>query len=191
MRGENLNLLKKQSENTNWEDCIKRLSSGDTTAFKSLYDSFHHDLFRFSIQLVKSRSLAQDIVQEVYIKIWERRQSLDNQKSIKAYLFTICRNLCIDMLEKASKDEPLQQEILDEYEITQIEDAFPQELEQLATDAINALPPQRRLVFEKAKLENMSYEQIAQSLNISKGTVSDHLVKAMRAIKAYLQLHKK
>ena len=183
--------MNNHNENIDWSSCVERIAESDATAFRELYDGFQLDLYRFAVQVVKSKSLAEDIVQDTFVKIWERRQNLDSQKSIKSFLFTICKNLCFDSLEKAAKSEPLKQEILNDFEVNQIEDTLPNNLERLAAAAIDSLPPQRRLIFEKAKLQDMSYEQIAKELNISKGTVSDHLVKAMRTIRAFLDPQKK
>jgi RNA polymerase sigma-70 factor (family 1) len=172
-------------KNIDWSECVRNIQQADTNAFRLLYDGFHRDLYKFAQNTVKSKALAEDIIQDTFVKIWDKRAQLDPDKSIKSYLFTICRNFCLDTLQKVSNTESLRTEIIESYE-AQIED---NELglhnEALLRQAIDSLPTQRRIVFEKAKLENLSYDQIAADLGISKGTVSDHLVKAMRAVREY------
>ncbi len=174
-------------KNIDWSECVKNIQKADTNAFRLLYDGFYYDLYRFAQNTVKSKVIAEDIVQDTFIKVWDRRAQLNPDKSIQSYLFTICRNLCLDTLQKAGNTESLRAEIIENYE-AQINDDDPTiKNEALLSQAIGSLPAQRRLVFEKAKLESLSYEQIAAELGISKGTVSDHLVKAMRSVRAYLK----
>ncbi len=174
-------------KNIDWSECVRNIQQADTNAFRLLYDRFHHDLFRFAQNTVKSQALAEDIIQDTFIKVWDKRAQLDHDKSIKSYLFTICRNLCLDSLQKAANTESLRTEIIENYEAQIDDNELGLHNEALLRQAINSLPTQRRLVFEKAKLENLSYDQIAAELGISKGTVSDHLVKAMRAVREYLK----
>ncbi len=176
-----------QLKNIDWTECVSNIQQADTNAFKLLYDGFHRDLYRFAQNTVKSNALAEDIIQDTFIKVWDKRAQLDPDKSIKSYLFTVCRNLCLDTLQKASNTESLRAEIIDNYEAQIDDDEFILHNEALLRRAIDSLPTQRRIVFEKAKLDNLSYDQIAADLGISKGTVSDHLVKAMRAIREYLK----
>jgi RNA polymerase sigma-70 factor (family 1) len=175
------------TKNTDWSECISNIRNADTNAFRLLYDGFHHDLYRFAQNTVKSSTLAEDIIQDTFIKVWDKRTQLDPSKSIKSYLFTICRNLCLDTLQKAGNTEPLRAEIIENY-LSQIEDnEIILQNETRLRQAIETLPTQRRLIFEKAKIENLNYDQIATQLGISKGTVSDHLVKAMRTVRQYLK----
>jgi RNA polymerase sigma-70 factor (ECF subfamily) len=174
-------------KNIDWSECVRHIQQADTNAFRLLYDGFHHDLYKFAQNVVKSQALAEDIVQDTFIKVWDKRAQLAPELSIKSYLFTICRNLCLDTLQKAATQEPLRSEIIDNYEATIEDNDLDLQNEALLHRAIASLPAQRRLVFEKAKFENLSYDQIAAELGISKGTVSDHLVKAMRAVRDYLK----
>ncbi len=131
--------------------------------------------------------MAEDIIQDTFIKVWDKRAQLDPDKSIKSYLFTVCRNVCLDTLQKAGNTESLRADIIDNYEAQIDDNEFILHNEALLRQAIESLPTQRRIVFEKAKFNNLSYDQIATDLGISKGTVSDHLVKAMRTIREYLK----
>ena len=172
---------------------VRAISKGDKKAFQELYNCFYPDLYRFSISIVKVSEWAEDIVHEVFVKIWENRAQLDAQLSLKSYLFTICRNLSINVLKKIAVENRLQEIFINEYP-TVVEACDYENLlytdEKLAKEALESLPSQRRQVFELAKLQDLSYEQIAQKLGISKGTVSDHIVKANRFLRQYFLLKK-
>ena len=162
--------------------------AGDTRAFRRFYDYFHRDLFRFAQHIVKSEQLAEDIVHDVFVRVWENRLKLDNSLSIKSFLFTICRNLSLNTLEKAATEARVHDEIMRHFtDLPNDEPTLTENYEKIAQEALNLLPPQRRQVFELAKIEGLSYEQIAQKLNISPGTVSDHLVKANRFLRDYVK----
>lgn len=170
------------------------VSMGDADAFRALYEYFHRDLYRFTIQVVKSSMLAEDVVHDVFLRVWEKREQLDATRSIKSYLFTICRNRILTLLERAATETRILDELVRHYHVDADEndkatDIFTVENEKLVRDAISKLPNQRRYIFEMAKLEGLTYDQIAEQLGISRGTVCDHIVKSNRFIRTYLQTH--
>jgi RNA polymerase sigma-70 factor (family 1) len=166
---------------------IDAIRDGDMVAFRALYDAFHAPLYFFAFKFLKSPELSEEIIHDVFLKVWEKRASLDATKNIQAYLFTICKNTIFNTLEKAANDTKLQQQIVrylptfdPAIEIDTTDD------NDMLWEAIQQLPTQRQQVFRLAKLEELSYEEIAQRMGITKGTVSDHLVKAMRSVRAYM-----
>jgi RNA polymerase sigma-70 factor (ECF subfamily) len=168
-----------------------RLSQGDHEAFRLLYAFFYSDLYRYVLRIVKSEAIAEDIIHDTFVKVWETRQTLDKNLSIKSYLFTSCRNRALNVLEKAANDHRLEGEILYHYAFLYNNTAQDQEylesrLAQLH-EALELLPPTRKEVYKMAKLQGLSYEAIAQKLTISKGTVSDHVVKANRFLTLFLK----
>ncbi len=166
---------------------VEGIAGGSMSSFELLYQHFHRDLYRFARHIVKSDALAQDVVQDVFVRLWENRHKLQKELSIKSYLFTICRNLSLNLLEKAAREAHLCEEILRAYVPNAAADEAKETYEKLAQAALEQLPPVRRRVFELAKIEGLSYDQIAQQLHISPGTVSDHIVKANRFLKQYVK----
>ena len=171
---------------------VQSLRKGNEAAFRSLYERYHHRLYGYSLRFVKSPELAEGVVHDVFLKVWEKRASLRTDTSFKSYLFTIAKRRIIDLLRRASQEAEVAQEIARNLPITHCQpeqDVIYQDYLQYAHQAIAHLPPQRRLVFEICRVEGKSYEEAAQLLSISKGTVKDHIIKAKKSIRHYLHAH--
>jgi RNA polymerase sigma-70 factor (ECF subfamily) len=169
--------------------CVKCLVDGDEEAFVSLYNKYHKKIYYTALKMVQSETQAQDITQDVFLKIWDVRHTLDAEQNFSAFLNTICRNAIFDIFKKAAREETLKEELRQSIllqEETEDED-FYEMYKKLLDDAIDHLPPQRRSVFERCKLQEQSYDEVARSLGISRSTVQDHIVKANKSIRDYLQ----
>lgn len=173
--------------------CVKCLAEGDEEAFVALYNKYFGKIYYSALKMTQSDSIAQDITQNVFLKIWNTRRQLNPKQNFAAYISVICRNAIFDTFKKAALDEILKQELqqlaLEDSE--EPEDDFYEEYKKLLTEAINKLSPQRRIVFERCKLQEQSYNEVAQDLGISRSTVQDHIVKANKAIRDYLQIYGK
>lgn len=174
------------------EELVQSLRNGNQAAFRTLYERYHHRLYGYSRRFVKSPALAEEVVHDVFLSVWERRATLRIDTSFKSYLFTIAKHRVVDLLRRASKEAEVAQEIARNLPTTHCqpeEDVIYQDYLQYAHQAIADLPPQRRLVFEICRVEGKSYEEAAQLLSISKGTVKDHIIKAKKSIRHYLHAH--
>ncbi|MFN4144589.1 MAG: RNA polymerase sigma-70 factor [Runella sp.] len=181
--------LKQKAWHSDLGKWVQRIVEGDMAAYRYFYEHFYADLYRFAVYIVKSEVVAEDIVHDVFVKVWENRQQLNHEQSIKSYLFTICRNHALNTLAKAATENRLRDQILQDYQQLSSDNdptdtLYPEEIIQ---KALEALPDQRRKVFEMAKIKGLSYQQIAQELDISTGTVSDHIVKANRFLRQYFE----
>lgn len=170
-------------------DLLNALSKGDETAFKCIYDDYSEKIFSNILRMVKSQSLAQELLQEIFIKLWDKRHLINPQKSFSAYLSRIAENTVFDFFRKAARDKALKKELL--LTSSQLyfhieENIYARENIHLIQSAIDALPPQRKKIFQLCKIEGLSYEEISQALNISVSTISDHIVKANHFIRDYL-----
>lgn len=170
---------------------IEGLISGDREAFLRIFDQYHHALYVHVLHFVKSPDLAADLVQDVFIKIWENRAGIKVELSFKAYLFRIAKNHLINYLKRAAKEKSIKSEI-GKYAISshnQNEDGvIYADLAFHAERAIDQLPTQRQVVFRLFKEEGKDQHEIAAQLGISKNTVRDHLAKAGKFIRAYLRV---
>ena len=169
--------------------CVKCLMEGDEKAFTSLYYKYHRKIYYSALKMTKSEDLAFDVTQEVFLKVWDMRATLNPEKNFASFISVICRNLIFDMFKKATTEEKLKKELLQFAEISETgeeEEDFYETYKILLDKAIAMLPPQRRIVFEFCKLQEKTYEEVAHKMNISRSTVQDHIVKANKFIREYL-----
>ncbi|MDR0574408.1 MAG: RNA polymerase sigma-70 factor [Tannerella sp.] len=172
--------------------CVKCLIEGDEDAFVALYHKYHRKIYHTALSMTRSEDLAQDVIQDVFLKVWENRTALDPGKSFIAYISVICRNVIFDMFKKASVEEAVRQKLQQFAEVSEPEsedDDFYETYISLLSNAIAKLPPQRSIIFKLCKLQKKSYDEVARSMNISRSTVQDHIVKANKAIREYLLTH--
>ena len=182
------------SENFHIETLIKEIKQDNEKAFEQLYGLFHDKLLFYSLRFLKSHHLAEEAVQETFVKLWYSRKNLDEYQNCQGLIFTICRNIILNFIQRAKHEKKICQEIIhastQSYE--QIECWLNQKhINEFIHQAIAQLPAQRQLIFKLVKFEKMSYEEVAAKLNISKGTISDHVVKANKFISRYILSHGK
>ncbi len=174
-------------------DCtlVTRVSNGDELAFRILFHRYRNKLYRFSLRYVKSSAVAEDIVQDTFLKIWEQRQSLQPQLNFEAYLFRISRNQIFNEFKKSTYQAAFEQ-----FTLQNASDNQQTEWEVLANDyqevlqkALEQLPPQRKQIFQLSRLEGLSHEEIAQQLNLSKNTIKVQINKALKSIRESLEMN--
>jgi RNA polymerase sigma-70 factor (ECF subfamily) len=165
------------------------LKEGDQRAFEQIYQLYSERIYGRLIRLLKDEDIASSILQDVFLRIWERRAQIDPDQSFKAYLYKIAENFVYDYFRKVARDKKLQvklraaaAEYYDELE----ENIFRKEYEALVSEAILKLPPQRQKVFLLCRIEGKSYEEAAGLLGVSVSTVSNQLVKATKSVKEYV-----
>ena len=174
----------------NENDLVARLNNSDGEAFEQLYQLYSGRLFGYLIKLVKSEVFAQELLQDTFIKLWNKRENINPEKSFRSYLFRIAENNVYDFFRKAARDKKLQEAIIknacENYRHVE-ENLLTKENEQILQDAINLLPPKRRQIFQLIKIEERSYDEVSTLLNISASTINDHIVKASKAIREALK----
>jgi len=165
--------------------------SEDMKAYKELYLLMFDSLFHFSYSFVKSKQVAEELVSDVFIKLWQIRTQLNAVDSLKLYLFGITKNFSLSYLAKASKNLSIQ---LDEMNLDEInfesviEFKNPEDLcisKETIKDvmqAIQNLPPQCQIIFSLVKVEGLKYKEVAKLLNISVFTVRNQVAIATKKI---------
>jgi RNA polymerase sigma-70 factor (family 1) len=171
--------------------------SEDMKAYKELYLLMFDSLFQFSFSFVKSKQVAQEIVSDVFIKLWQIRSQLNAVDSLKPYLFEIAKNFSLSYLAKASKNLSIQIEDvdLDEIDIESLIEFKNPEDSYISKEAINQimqairqLPPQCQLIFSMVKVEGLKYKEVARLLDISVFTVRNQVAIAVKKIEDTLLL---
>lgn len=172
------------------KEILLRLIQGDEQAFEKIYRLYSNRLYGKLLKLLKSVPQTEEIVQDVFLKIWEYRASIDPEKSFRAFLFKIAENKAFDFFRKAALHKAFETELiaLSTSNHTMLEELIAdEERSVLLEKAINNLPPQRQQVFRLCKLERKSYTEVSQLLGISLSTISDHIVKATKSIRTQLE----
>jgi RNA polymerase sigma-70 factor (ECF subfamily) len=180
------------SDNENLKFLIHQLNQGSEQAFTLLYDKYSKQLYRNILRLVKDEDIAQELLQDLFLKIWVNRWNINPDKSFKSYLYKIAENLVYTYFGKIAKDNRLIAKLVISYvdfDNNAEEAIIYQENHDLLKKAITSLSPQRKQVFTLCKLEGRSYEEVSKELGISASTIRDHIVKANKAVKQYFLLN--
>jgi RNA polymerase sigma-70 factor (ECF subfamily) len=166
---------------------VKALSLGDIKAFNDLFRLYADRIYRFAMGYLKSKSDAEELVQDVFMKVWERRSELKENLSFKAYLFTIAFNIIRKhFAKKALTYKYFEHQILDDLDLKTIQNIDFQSTKELLDHIIEQLPPRRRAVFVKSRLEGFSVKEIAEELGTSPKTVENQLGEALKFIRERL-----
>lgn len=177
--------------NSNIKDSAlaSRLKTGDREAFTELYAAYSKRLYLNLVKLVKSESIAEEILQDIFVIIWEKRYEIDIRLSFQSYLFRIGENKVTDFFRKARRDKNLFAQVKriasEQYSHIE-EELLSRENSEFLKKAIDTLPPQRKQIFELCKLHGKSYNEVSILLGISTSTINDHIVKATKSIREFL-----
>jgi len=169
---------------------LMQLRQGDELAFEKIYRLYSPGLYGKLLKLLKSEPQTEEILQDVFLKIWEYRGSIDPDKSFRAFLFKIAENKVYDFFRKAARHKEFEKELiaLSTSNYMLLEELMGNDEKSiLLENAINILPPQRQEVFRLCKLERKSYKEVSELLGISVSTISDHIVKATKSIRTYFE----
>jgi RNA polymerase sigma-70 factor (ECF subfamily) len=168
------------------------LARGYEPAFRTLYNNWHHRIYSFAMYLTHSEVLAEEVTQEIFIKIWSRRAELMEIRQFEPWINTIVRNQCYTFLSRLAKERLILEEI--NREGTQVAiDTNPTEdglnskdCGRLLHDIIVQLPEQQRKVFILSRKEGMKNEEIAKEMGLSINTIKSHLKRALKNIRQIL-----
>ncbi|RZJ83059.1 MAG: RNA polymerase sigma factor, partial [Chryseobacterium sp.] len=157
---------------------LLQLKNGDERAFEILYNTYKVRIAGNLFKLLKSDDLVKETLQELFVKIWEVRSQIDPEKSFKSYLFRIAENLVHDYFRKVAKDKRLLSKMVassTELYLHIEENMLTKEDAQKLQEAINMMPPQRKMVFTLCKLEDKSYKEVEEIMEINAKTISSHM----------------
>jgi len=166
---------------------VRQLVNGNILAFNTLFRKYSCRLYRFAIGYLKSDDESEELVQEVFTKVWEKRRDLKEELSFKFYLFTIAFNLIRKHFRtKARLIEYFKTSLLDETDLQTSQKITHDSLFQYINELVNQLPERRKRIFIKSRFEGLSIKEIAEELQISHKTVENQLTDALRFIRVNL-----
>jgi len=179
--------------NTQDAELVVLLQQDDVSAFDSLYWKYHQAVYRNIFKFVKEPIGTEDILQEVFTRLWEKRKEINATQSVAGWLFVISFNLSVDYVRRKLREQTIHKEL---YNIDPEEDFgldnknVYEEQYQLLEEAIAQLSPRKRKIVTMCKLEGKTYDEVAAEMNISRNTVKEHLSIAMARLNDYIQKNK-
>ncbi|WP_341216318.1 RNA polymerase sigma-70 factor [uncultured Wocania sp.] len=168
---------------------IERLKQGDEDALKLIYNLYWEQLFIYAFSLLKKREISEDVIQEVFIKIWEKRDVLVIKTTLKGYLYTCVMHKVYDLFRKDKN--AFSEEVLQNFDI-KIQTSTPEsrliykELEAQINAVVNTLPEKCKKVFKLSRENQLSHKEISKQLNISTKSVEAYITKALKIIRPSL-----
>jgi len=167
---------------------VKSLSKGNIPAFNTLFGKYGSRLYRFAYGYLRSTEEAEELVQEVFTTIWEKRAQLKEELSFKAFLFTIAFNLIKkNFRNRVHASEYFKTGIMEDFDIETSDRVTYNSLHQFISELVDKLSARRKEIFIKSRFEGLSIKEIAKELKISHKTVENHLTDALKFIRANLQ----
>lgn len=168
---------------------VQLLQKGNVAAFDSLFEVYSPKLYGFALKYLKNATNAEELVQEVFVKVWENHNALKSDLSFKSYLFTIALNHIRKHFNKKATSLRYLQSLQQEAEFTESQavqdDDYESVLKQINL-ILEQIPPRRREIFIKSKLEGKSSKEVAAELNITAGTVDNQISEALRFIRSHI-----
>jgi RNA polymerase sigma-70 factor (family 1) len=176
----------------NERELLQMISQGDEQAFATVFDHYRNRIYGVALKLTHSTTVSEEIVEDVFLKIWTRRVTLNEIESFSAYLFTIARNETYKILKQIAKNYKIV--LLSENNESLIHNntedyLIDKEFTSLLQKAIERLPHQQKQVYKLMKEEDLKRGEVAELLQLQPETVKFHLAQAMKNIRNYCMLH--
>lgn len=170
-------------------DWITSIRNGDSAVFETVFKNYYKPLCAYALTMLKDKDYSEEVVQQMFVKIWERRSSLNITTSVKAYLYQIVRNDCLNVLKHEKVKEQYRR-----FKVVNMQQQYDSastrltshELEEQIQNAMNALPEQCGIIFRMSRFEELKYKDIAEQLNISVKTVENQMGKALKLMRLKL-----
>ncbi len=180
--------MKKNDEDTTL--LLRKISMGDNDAFRTFYNLYYLQVYRFSSYFIRSSQLVEEVVSDVFCIIWQNRKKIVKVINFEGYLYTIIRNKALFYLNQDNKLSLTEMEFIPDNLLSDIESpeylAIDKEISTALRKAINDLPERCRLIFLMAREEGLKYKEIAQKLSISEKTVNAQMVLAIKKLSEQL-----
>ena len=176
---------------TNENELLTRVAEGDERAFGIVFHHYRRKIYSYAFHLSGDSAQSDELVQEVFLKVWLHREKIPQVLRFDNYLFTIARNQVFDMLKKTARESEFRRQMtgLLDPEANPVEDRLlSRENELRLQQALDQLPPRQRQIFTLSRHQGMKHEEIADTLHISRHTVKTHLVQALKTLRNLLRV---
>jgi RNA polymerase sigma-70 factor (ECF subfamily) len=171
---------------------IVQVRNGDAYAFTCLFEKYSGKLYRFAYGFLKSRQDAEEVVQDAFVRLWEAREKLDENGSLGGYLFRITYRLVMNRFRSAALEKRHAEHmprLSETARNTTEQELAGREMEQLVELAVSALPPRRKMIFQLSRYSQLTHQEIADQMHISRKTVEAQITEALRQVRRYLSIY--
>jgi RNA polymerase sigma-70 factor (ECF subfamily) len=171
------------------EELMREIKADNMFAFDVLYKKYSKRLYKFGYSLLKSREEAENLIQDVYLNLWENRYKVEKDSSVKYYLFTIAYNSAISIIRKKARESRSVEYLKSLQEINEEPVNIKLEYDELTKkldEIIRELPKRQKEVFLLHRVEGLKYNEIAERLQISVNTIENHMSRALKTIRKKL-----
>lgn len=168
------------------------MSAGEEEAFNQLFNIYWDKVYATALILTKSNQLAEDIAQEVFLRLWQNREKANGIENLEAYLFITARNLIYNRLSRIKLEIAYNNYLQHQFSTPGKDIEALAEFRQLRgiiAEGIQQLPPQQQKAFRLSREEGLNHEAISRQMGVSRATVKDYIVRAIAFLRKYLQEH--
>ena len=176
----------------NEKDLLAQIANKDEHAFKLIYEKYYQDIFKFAFRLLQSEQSAEEVIQETMLNIWLQGEKLTKINNLQAYIKTIAKRRAIDLLrlrEEALQVEDYLLKNTDPLEAGSEEAQILEAARNTLAEGVGKLPEQQRMVYTLCYQKGLSYQEAAEIMNVSHGTVQTHMKLALKSLRAYVLKH--
>lgn len=167
------------------------IASGNQAAFRDFFEKHRARLYNYLYTVVKSKEIAEEIVIDVFLKIWTGRELITEIRNMDAFLHKVAYNKALDFFRIASRNAALQKLVRREMEEAREKQADHRlqewECRKIINRALERLSPQRRIIFTLSRMEGLSYDEIAEKLHLSRNTVRNTMAETLRSLRLHLK----
>jgi RNA polymerase sigma-70 factor (ECF subfamily) len=172
-------------------ELFAQMATGDVQAFTKILNHYNKIIYQIILRMVKTEEAAEEVVQDVFLKLWQNRTTFTDIENHRAFLFRMASNRTLDALKKLSREKAmlirLQQNLKHQKENNTSELLDFKESEGLVNRAVEQLPSQRQIIYKMSRYAGLSHKEIAERLNISPNTVRNQLIEALKFIRSFLK----
>lgn len=169
---------------------LQRIATGDEQAFRQLFEQNWGQVYGVAFAFMKSEAIAEEVVQDIFLKIWLKKEQLIDVEKPVSYLSAFIRNHILNELRKKTKEETFRKRLLEYFQqqnYSPEEQLLLKESESIINAAVSTLPPRQQLIYKLSRQQGLTQDDIAHQLHISKNTVKSHMNKALHAIRNYIR----
>jgi RNA polymerase sigma-70 factor (ECF subfamily) len=180
-----------QNELHNEKELLKLLAQDSEYAFAVIFDQYRKKVFGTAMKMLKSEAAAEEIVQDIFLKVWLKRQELETVHHLNSFIATMTRNLVFDRFRKLVHEAEYRQKMNNAALVVNDTDHRVRTSlgHKILQHAIDKLPPRQKQVYEMVRVQGLSIDETSRHLSISKSTAKGHLTAALHAIRHHLDTH--